>query len=117
MADTDLMGELALHGKFVEIPERLFYRRVHAAAFSAARDDDAHQTYFWSANAGQFTLPTRRRNMAVSKAIRRAPIEFDEKRRLAIYMLRRLYWGKRELVRELLAFMDRRGGPVTPRTG
>ena len=102
-ADTNLIGELALYGKFVEIPDCLFYRRMHAAAFSADRDDEASQTYFWTAGATGFSLPLWRKNLAYLKAIRRAPLDLDERRRLLLYMLRRMYWGKRELFGELLA--------------
>jgi glycosyltransferase involved in cell wall biosynthesis len=100
-ADTNLMGELVLYGKFVEIPECLFYRRIHAEASTADREDDDRATSFWSAGAVQFSLPAWRKNAAYWQAIRRAPIGLDEKLRLAIYMLRRMYWGKHVLLREL----------------
>ena len=38
-ADVNLMAELSLYGKFYEIPEFLFYRRLHAAASSGLKAD------------------------------------------------------------------------------
>jgi len=101
-ADTNFMGELVLYGKFVEIPECLFYRRMHAAASTADREDDERQTSFWGRSAPGFSLPLWRKNAAYLRAIQRAPVDFAEKRRLVLYMCRRMYWVKRELLAELL---------------
>jgi glycosyltransferase involved in cell wall biosynthesis len=116
-ADTNLMGELVLYGTFVEIPERLFYRRIHAAASSADRADDDRQTSFWSAGAVRFSLPAWRKNAAYWKAIRNAPIDLDEKRRLGIYMLQRMYWGKRGLLGELLFSIASKTRLINPGSG
>jgi glycosyltransferase involved in cell wall biosynthesis len=115
-ADVNFMGELALYGKFVEIPQCLFYRRMHAAAFSADKGDE-RQTYFWTAGAAGFSLPSWRKNVASVKAIRRAPIGFDEKRRLALYMLRRVYWDRRELLGDLLVAIRKGTGLTNPGSG
>ncbi len=115
-ADTNFMGELALYGKFVEIPQCLFYRRMHAAAFSAGKADE-RQTYFWTAGASGFSLPSWHKNGASVKAILRAPIGFDEKQRLALYMLRRVYWGRRELLGDLLVAIRKRAGLIDPGSG
>jgi glycosyltransferase involved in cell wall biosynthesis len=101
-ADTNLMGELVLYGKFIEVPECLFYRRIHAAASSEARADFDRQTSFWSAGAVKFDRPVWRKNAAYLRAVKRAPVDVDEKLRLAIYMLRRMYGAKRALLGELL---------------
>jgi glycosyltransferase involved in cell wall biosynthesis len=107
-ADTNFMGELALYGKFVEIPKQLFYRRMHAFASSADREDGERQTRFWAASGAGFSLPSWRKNAAYLKAIRRAPVDSAERRRLMVYMLRRMYWGKRELLGELFGASERR---------
>ena len=101
-ADTNFMGELVLYGKFIEIPECLFYRRMHAGASTADREDDERQTSFWGRSAPGFSLPSWRMNVAYLRAILRAPVDFAEKRRLVLYMFRRMYWVKRRLLAELL---------------
>jgi hypothetical protein len=116
-ADVNFMGELALYGKFIEIPEHLFSRRMHAVASSADREDIERQTYFWTAGAVGFSLPSWRENAAYLKAIRRAPIDPAERRRLRLYMLRRMYWGKRKLLGELLGSVGKRTGLINPSSG
>jgi glycosyltransferase involved in cell wall biosynthesis len=101
-ADTNFMGELVLYGKFIEIPEYLFYRRIHAAASSAYRGDNERQTTFWGRNAPKFSLPTWRQKAAYLRAIRRAPIDIAEKQRLVLYMGRQMYWHKQGMFAELL---------------
>ena len=116
-ADTNFMGELVLYGKFVEIPEQLFYRRMHAVASSADKQDIEGQARFWTASAAEFSLPSWRKNAAYLKAIRRAPVDPAERRRLMLYMLRRMYWGRRELLGELLGSVGKRTGPIDPSSG
>jgi len=116
-ADTNFMGEIVLYGKFVEIPECLFYRRMHPGASTAVKDDDERQTYFWTAGGGGFSLPSWRKNAAYWRAIGRAPVGLGEKARLALYMLRRMYWGKRELLGELVATTGKSVGLLDSRSG
>jgi hypothetical protein len=102
-ADTNFMGELVLYGKFVEIPECLFYRRMHAAASTADREDTERQTSFWGRSAPGFSFPFWRKHAAYLRAIQAAPVGLQEKRRLALYALRRMYWDKGEIFKELLS--------------
>ena len=48
------LAELTLQGTFVEIPEVLFYRRMHPGASISDRGDDERQQQFWKAEAGRF---------------------------------------------------------------
>lgn len=107
-ADTNFMGELTLYGQFIEIPEPLFYRRIHSEASSAYRDDEERQKLFWSATASKFSWPTWRRNVAYWKAVHRAPIDPLEKLRSGLFVLRRMYWARRELTTDLLDFIRQR---------
>jgi len=52
-ADINLIAELTLYGRFYEIPEFLFSRRMHPQASSWDRRDAERQRKFWD--------PTRRR--------------------------------------------------------
>jgi glycosyltransferase involved in cell wall biosynthesis len=103
--DTNLMAELALYGKFIEIPETLFYRRLHPEAVSAVRDDKERQIQFWRASASQFSFPTWRKDAARWRAIGRAPIGWKEKVRCGRYVLRGMRWRRDDLARELLDFI------------
>ena len=103
-ADTNFMAELILYGKFVEIPEYLFSRRMHPDASSWDRSDSQQQVQFWNAGSAQFTVPSWRKQVDTLRAIAAATLDRQEQLRLFAHTLRRMYWGRRELVRELLQF-------------
>lgn len=53
-SDMVMLAELALHGQFWEIPQQLFFRRMHDEASSAVKNRSS-----WS-NALQYWAPTRK---------------------------------------------------------
>ena len=99
-ADTNLMGELTLYGKFMEIPETLFYRRMHEEASSWDRKDDSIQQKFWTGNDAKFVLPTFKKYRAYLKAIRESPNTPRDKMRMQKYILRRMVWVRGNIFRE-----------------
>ena len=109
-ADTTFMAELTLYGKFIEIPECLFFRRMHPEAVSWDRNDEQRRAQFWNSGATRFTLPTWKFHFAALRAIRAAPIDHKEKRRTLAHALRRMIWSRNHLLREL-------AGTLTPRLG
>src|SRR6185503_3038605 len=74
-SDVVLLGELALWGKFREIPEIHFFRRIHPLA-SAAANPSLKQLVAWYKPdaAGSPILPAWAHFMGYFSAIRRAPI-------------------------------------------
>jgi len=100
-ADVNFMAELTLFGKFIEIPEQLFFRRMHDQASSWDRRNDEVQRVFWKGNAKRYTLPRWKKNYAYLKAIQAAPIGDLEKIKLHCYVLRRMIWARKELVSEV----------------
>jgi hypothetical protein len=100
-ADVNFMAELTLFGKFIEIPEQLFFRRMHNQASSWDRRNDDVQRVFWKGNSKRYTLPKWKKNYAYLKAIQTAPIGALEKFKLRCYILRRMIWARKELVNEV----------------
>lgn len=98
--DTLLMGELTLYGKFMEIPETLFYRRMHEEASSWDRKDDSIQQKFWTGKDAKFVMPTFKKYRACLKAIRNSPNNTRDKMRLQKYILKRIVWVRGNIVRE-----------------
>jgi len=100
--DINLMAELTLYGKFVEIPEYLFYRRMGSNAdrktmtkeeiFDHYDPNKLDGMYFqrWKINADYFS------------AAYRSPISINEKLCVYRYLLRVLNWDKRALFNDLL---------------
>jgi glycosyltransferase involved in cell wall biosynthesis len=80
-SDLVFLATLALHGRFVEIPERLFLRRFHA--LSVQRYPSAHQriVMFDPTKVGRLTFPNWKLFAAHLSAIHRAPLSWMEKLR------------------------------------
>jgi glycosyltransferase involved in cell wall biosynthesis len=111
-ADIHLMAELTLHGKFVELPQRLFSRRFHSKAFSQEkkttdREAEEHQRAFWNPKRRGFTMQTWRRTLEYFKEVSRAPIGRAEKLRLYRYIARTMYWQHSELSGEMKEVVKR----------
>ena len=101
-ADTIMMGQLVLHGQFLQIPEPLFYRRMHDESSSANRDNTKQQEAFWSAGAGEFSRPGWRRLAAYRRGISNASVDASEAMSLYKLMLRQAWMSKRRLCAELI---------------
>ena len=84
--DTRFMAELTLQGKFIEIPEVLFYRRMHAEASSSDRADTEKQQQFWKPRSGGFRMAKTRLYTSYFRSISQAPIGIGEKLRLFFFI-------------------------------
>lgn len=100
-SDINLIGELSLYGKFNEIPEYLFNRRMHADASSWDRSDDEKQKEFWDPSKAKMGLNTYRRLYEYYKAVLRSPVDIKEKTKLLLFLTRTIYWKKEKLYKEL----------------
>ena len=101
-ADMNLMAELALLGKIVEVPQPLFFRRMHEQASSWDRKAERVQLHFWLGRNARFVLPTLKSELALWRAIGRASASRSDKRRMWRHMLRRLFWARGAISRELV---------------
>jgi glycosyltransferase involved in cell wall biosynthesis len=97
-SDFCFMSELALYGKFIEIPERLFLRRYHAGASSALTDEE--RVTFNSARRAAPSLRAMRHWWAHWSATIRVPLPWTEKAQLQLDMLKYAYWSKADMARE-----------------
>lgn len=102
-ADINFMAELTLQGKFIEVPDYLFYRRWHtgASSWETVANDEEVQKEFWNAGSLDFTLPTWKQRLADFRSVRSTGLRLAEKRELYFFLLRSMYWQKKELLREL----------------
>ena len=106
-ADISFMAELTLHGKFLESPETLFYRRMHSGASSHDRSDDERQANFWRAKSTPFRLPTLRQAMRYLRKIWATKIEIREKSKLSLFVLRGIIWRRSEIASEFVSVIRR----------
>jgi glycosyltransferase involved in cell wall biosynthesis len=102
-ADTNLMGELVLQGKIVEIPETLFFRRMHEDASSWDRSNLNKQQTFWKGTGAnsKFVMPTFKKDFAYFKAINKAPITSSEKWQLRTFIMRKMIWSRDKIIRDI----------------
>lgn len=100
-ADINLMAELIMHGKFIEIPDTLFFRRMHEMASSWDRSNQSVQQQFWGGANSRFVMPTFRKEYSLWKAINSAPTSLSQRLRMKKYILRRIFWNRRAISIEL----------------
>lgn len=79
-SDVVLLAELAMQGQFREIPERLFYRRVHQDASMHANETQQEiEAWFDPSRRRRFTVPKTRRLVEHLRAVGRSPLSFVDK--------------------------------------
>lgn len=92
-SDLVLLYELALRGRFSEVPEPLFSRRIHhAMSHRANRSADSRLAWFTGTSAsGQIVMPRTRLYLEMMRVTAHAPIDAGERARC----LARLFqiWG------------------------
>lgn len=87
-SDTCLAMELCLHGKFVQIPEYLFFRRAHRDNAHMRRDTSAWLEFFDPRRRSRIVLPRWKLLIENANLIQRAPITAREKAYLLAYLAR-----------------------------
>ena len=86
-SDVDLLAELTLHGKFVEIPERLFLRRMHEDASSAHVDDDDFMAGFWADSSTPIRFVGWKKLLRYHRALGSTALEVREKRAVSLSLI------------------------------
>ncbi len=99
--DIPLILELSLYGKFYEVPEHLFYRRMHEGASSAMKDDKDVMALFDPKKRDNFFARNWVHLGANLKSIARAPIPIREKLKIVGFQARSLIWSRGDYLREL----------------
>ena len=92
-SDMVLLGEVALHGAFYEIPECLFLRRDHPGISTRAHPKFEDRAVFLDPNQkGKIQMPRWRWFIEWMKSILRAPIGASERIRCVLEVCK---WAKR----------------------
>ena len=101
--DLPLVAELTLYGKFWEIPERLFYRRMHPEASHGYKDDVSRtQEFFDPATKGKLPMREWKHLIAHSGSVWRAPVDLVEKTRMTGCLLKNAVRIRDRLGREVV---------------
>ena len=109
-SDVVLLLELCLRGAFEELPEPLFFRRMHAEqAYEANRTPRDVRRWFDPSASTRVVSPRARRFFEVGRAVARVPLSTRQRLACAELLVRR--WAARDLyhsARELLAELGSR---------
>lgn len=102
-SDINLLAELALHGKYYELPDRLFYRRFHKTSGSWKRGDEDHEAkYYLAATKPSIGRVKWRRHLRFFGAVSTAPLPLHAKTHLYRTLIARMLWDRRDLAHELM---------------
>jgi glycosyltransferase involved in cell wall biosynthesis len=115
-ADLPLLAELALRGRFVRVPEPLFFRRDHPGKSNRRHADlSALAAWYDPSNTGRPVL----RHWALLRghlaAVARAPISPVERASCYAYLMRWLRWNLPALGSELTLLAGSIAAPRRPR--
>jgi glycosyltransferase involved in cell wall biosynthesis len=104
-SDTCLLAELSLYGKFFQIPECLFFRRIHPGNMYMKRNMPEWLEFFDPKLAGKMAMPRWRMFFENLVSIKNAPINIYEKYSLFEYLARRIAYdifrGNKHYTKEL----------------
>jgi glycosyltransferase involved in cell wall biosynthesis len=99
--DYRLLAELSLQGKFVEIPEYLFLRRIHSGASSQNTTDLNWTTAFFGGSQKDVCFPFWNLNIDYLITVMNSDLGANDKLSLVGLVLRRMWWKHEQLLREL----------------
>ena len=102
-SDVNLLLELALLGKFHEVPEFLFRRRVHPQEDSRSGDVQHLLKIYDPATKQRREFTFWRLNWEHLKSVWRSPTGFGDKLKLTSFVSRKFFWDRRRLVAELVS--------------
>ncbi|UCF19376.1 MAG: glycosyltransferase family 2 protein [Gemmatimonadota bacterium] len=99
--DYRLLGELALIGKFYEVPAPLFLRRLHQGASSQNTELDWQLEFFTPQKEDRICLPRWSRSIDHARTIAGADLPLRDKLRLERILLREMRWKRDKLAGEV----------------
>jgi glycosyltransferase involved in cell wall biosynthesis len=98
-ADLCFLAEIAMLGKFFEIPDHLLFRRFHEEAASNLSPEQLLEHYGFERR--KLVLYHWRHLFENTKAVLRAPIDTTERLRALILVAKRMIWQRSALGQEL----------------
>jgi len=101
-SDINFIGELCLYGKFIEIPEQLFFRRMHEHAYSWNAKELKINNDFWDPTSAKFQYQLIRQHYEYYRAVFRSPLKPSDKFSILKFLLRRSYWQKQSLYKDFI---------------
>jgi glycosyltransferase involved in cell wall biosynthesis len=101
--DYRVLAELSLLGKFCEVPEFLYVRRLHPGSSSQNTGNPRWLTEYWTGVDSRQSWPYWNRGIDHFHTIVHAQLRVMQKLALLRLLLRRMRWGRSQLLDELAA--------------
>lgn len=100
-ADMVLMGHLALLGKYLLVPEPLFYRRMEPGTSTALQDADAVRRHHYPTPTARSLFQVWKRYAGWFRAALSAPMPFGERAKVMNYLAHHLVWDRQALAADI----------------
>ena len=111
-SDDTFLAELILHGRFREVPEPLFFYRIHPAQSTAAYRNRLERMAWFDPSAGAgFSLPFLRLFAGHVSGVRRSPLSWREKVRCYWSLVGWLWYFRKEVVEDFRFLLHGRLAP------
>jgi hypothetical protein len=111
-SDDAFLAELILHGRFREVPEPLFFYRIHPAQSTAAYSNRTDRMAWFKPSAGAgFSLPFLRLFAEHMSLVRSSPLAWREKIRCYRSLVRWFWCFRYSLVEDFHVLLYGRLGP------
>lgn len=108
-ADTTLLIELILLGKFCEVPDYQLFMRRHDQSFSWPQAETASKQEFYDpATKNRISLQSWTGLQKAASSIIRSPVSFRHKLDLLKSVVKEIFWQKKELWSELVSELKRK---------
>lgn len=101
-SDIVLLAELAMKGKFVLIPEPMWYRQMTPETASKLKSAEQNAEFFSGSPRSNDRFVTWKLQYFLFEAILRADIDWSCKLRCLVCVVRRSFWLRKTLLREAL---------------
>jgi len=100
-SDIALVAELALHGKFRQVPKDLFFRRMTAETATTLKSRETFLEYYDAGGRGERHFQRWQLHFSLLRAAWRAPLGRQQRVRVMRYLLRNAAWDRKRLLREV----------------
>jgi hypothetical protein len=101
------LGELCLLGRFIEVPDVLFLRRVHPAASSQMKGDERRLFKLMTGRSGRIMLPEWQRVGGHLRSAVRSELQLRDKASLVGALARQAFRRRERLLREATCALGR----------
>jgi glycosyltransferase involved in cell wall biosynthesis len=103
-SDICIMAELALYGKFVEVPEVLFFRRMDEKTATSLKSKTELLRHYDPTLRDNMLMQQWKITLADFSATFRVPLCVGERAKVLRFLLRNMVWSRHVLGRELLDY-------------